>query len=202
MKIASPSVEYYYLQHGFLVAGIDEAGRGCLAGPVVAGVVLLSKNFRFISNVRDSKLLSAKQREELFFKIKDNFTWSVGLATNDEVDKLGIRQATKLAMIRAYYKLPIRPSIILVDGGKSVNKFFINNTYYFAKGDQRFYSIAAASIVAKVYRDKLMNNYHKIFPEYGFDHNKGYGTKNHLDALIKLGPSPIHRRSFKRVIVD
>jgi len=179
------------------IVGIDEAGRGPLAGPVVAACVILDKSFN-ISGVNDSKKISAKKREELYPQIiKNAIDVSVGIASEKEIDSINILQATFLAMKRALGNLKYKPEQILIDGPYSNIKIIpVENII---KGDSLSLSIAAASIVAKVKRDMLMKEYDLIFPQYGFAKHKGYGTKLHVETLKKYKATPIHRQSFKIV---
>lgn len=185
------------------VVGVDEAGRGPLAGPVVAacvlipkGFILKSKNLKFIG---DSKKLTKKQREFLFEKIKNELPeYGVGICDSNSIDKINILQASFLAMKYAIGALKNKPDFIAVDGN-----FIIPNIstkqQAIIKGDEKVFSIAAASILAKVTRDILMMEFHEKYPQYNFDKHKGYGTKLHLEMLKKYGPCPIHRTSFKPV---
>ncbi|WP_347488561.1 ribonuclease HII [Desulfoscipio sp. XC116] len=180
-----------------LIAGVDEAGRGPLAGPVAAGAVILPDDIE-ICGVNDSKQLSNKKRKQLAGQIKEAaLCWSIGLATEEEIEKLNIRNATHLAMARAVNKLKIKPDILLVDG------FLIPDLEIeqqaIVGGDGKSVSIAAASILAKVERDRIMDKYHATYPEYGFDKHKGYGTKQHFEAIMRYGPCPIHRKDFEPV---
>lgn len=176
------------------IAGIDEAGRGPLAGPVVAAAVIFQKNPQ-IPWVNDSKKLTPQIREELFDIIIDkSLCYGVGLADVDEIDKINIYQASLLAMKRALQNLGIRPEHVLVDG-RVFPESDIPATAIIA-GDSLCYSIAAASILAKVTRDRIMCNYDIEYPQYGFAEHKGYSTPGHLDAIEKFGYCPIHRRSF------
>lgn len=177
------------------IAGVDEAGRGPLAGPVVAGAVILPKGV-FIDGVNDSKKLSAKQRERLYDEIYARaLSVGVGIVNHEVIDRINIYQASILAMRKAIEKLTIAPAIVLADG----NSFKHESLRYqnVISGDAKSLTIAAASIIAKVTRDSLMRGYHQQFPAYGFDRHKGYGTKIHLDALRQYGACPIHRRSFR-----
>lgn len=185
------------MKEGFnIIAGIDEAGRGPLAGPVVAAAVLMPLDSDLIK-VKDSKLLSEKQRETLFEKILENcLDHAVGVVESEIIDEINIYQASKLAMLRAVEGLRIKPDYILVDAMKVETKIPQKSL---VKGDLTCYSIAAASIVAKVTRDRLMKDYHQKYPKYGFDSHKGYGTKDHLRALREYGPSEIHRFTYKPV---
>lgn len=180
-----------------LVAGVDEAGRGPLAGPVVAAAVILPKDFRH-DDVRDSKLLTAAKREEMAGLIeKVSLAWATARASEREIEEVNILQATFLAMGRAVEKLSPAPSFLLVDHvtvpGLEMPQRPIT------KGDRLSASIAAASILAKVSRDGIMKEYHERFPRYNFAGNKGYGTAEHRRAIAEHGPCPIHRRTFKGV---
>ena len=183
----------------FFIAGVDEAGRGPLAGPVVAGAVILPNDFPLPSGINDSKKLTAAHRARLFKEIKANshIRWAVGVVDAPEIDKINILQATYLAMKKAVLGLGPEVDFCLVDGlpvhGLPVDHKAI------VKGDSRSYSIAAASIMAKETRDGMMHEYAKKYPEYGFEKHKGYGTKVHNEALLKHGPCPIHRFSFEPV---
>lgn len=176
------------------ICGIDEAGRGPLAGPVVAGAVILPKDCDILY-VNDSKQLSAKKREELYQVItREALAWGVGYATPERIDQINILQATYEAMREAVRSLRVQPDLLLNDAvripGLPMTQVPI------IKGDAKSISIGAASIVAKVTRDRLMEAYDKVYPQYGFGDNKGYGSAGHIEALKKYGPTPIHRRSF------
>jgi ribonuclease HII len=182
-----------------LVAGIDEAGRGPLAGPVVAAAVILSADFS-LRGLNDSKKLSGKIREEFFEKLTQGPTkvlYGIGMADSAEVDRYNILRATHLAMKRAVEALPVQPDHLLIDG-RDVPLFDRRRTAI-VDGDALSRSIAAASVIAKVTRDRLMNSWHAEYPVYDFDHNKGYATAAHLEKLRIHGPCPIHRRSFEPV---
>ena len=188
---------YFWNQNINYIAGIDEAGRGPLCGPVVAACVIFDKNIS-IEGINDSKKLSPKKRKELFIKIKENaIDLSYGIANENEIDEINILQATFLAMKRAVENLKVKPNILLIDGPHS--NFKLIKTKNIIRGDSESISIAAASIIAKVIRDNVMQEYDKIFPNYGFIKNKGYGTKLHIDALNDFKATPIHRKSFKIV---
>ena len=175
------------------IAGIDEVGRGPLAGPVVTAAVILKPNV-LIEGVNDSKKVTEKNREKLFDIITNNcISYGIGMASEKKIDEINILNATKNAMLEALSNLEVVPEHILVDAVKLDTAVPITPLI---KGDAFSFSIAAASIVAKVTRDRLMCAYHEIYPEYGFNKNKGYGTKEHIEALKKYGPSPIHRLSF------
>ena len=176
------------------VCGIDEAGRGPLCGPVVAAAVILKKDDH-IEGVNDSKKLSEKKREELFETIKERaVAWSVGIVDEETIDRINILEATRLAMKKAVEGLSQKPDFALVDAEKKVP---IDVPYSpIIKGDALSESIAAASIIAKVTRDHIVIELDKEYPEYGFAKNKGYGTKEHTDAILKYGLCKAHRRSF------
>lgn len=180
------------------VAGVDEVGRGPLAGPVVAAAVVLSPEEK-IEGLADSKKLTFKKRVELCREIrKKALGIGVGRVGHRLIDRLNIGRANLLAMKKAVEKLPVAPDFLLVDGERNHIESPIPQRGI-SGGDRKCASIAAASIVAKVVRDKIMLRYHKKFPEYGFDLHKGYGTGMHLRKLKELGPCPIHRRSFSPV---
>jgi len=202
------------------VAGLDEAGRGPLAGPVVAAVVMIkmsklnlkSKILNLKSNfkgIKDSKKLTPKKREE-FYKliVKSPFwEWGVGRVSEKVIDKINILEATKLAMVKAVKKLKRKPDFLILDGNftlpaKALAKAGINKSITqksIVKADEKVFSCALASILAKVWRDRIMQRYHRKFPGYGFDKHKGYGTKQHFKMLKKYGPSLIHRLTFTPV---
>lgn len=180
------------------VAGIDEVGRGPLAGPVVAAAVVLPAEID-LPDVRDSKQLSPAQREACSRDILScALDVGIGLVESSEIDRINILQATLRAMALALENLKTPPDYLLIDGPYKLPLSLPQEGI--PKGDQRCLSIAAASIVAKVHRDRLMCDYHKLYPAYGFDSHKGYGTARHLDALCRHGPCPIHRMSFRRVV--
>ena len=179
------------------VTGVDEVGRGPLAGPVVACAVILPENHTIIG-LKDSKKLSKKQRSDLFSIIHKKSTGiGIGIVSRRVIDKINIREATFVAMRIALEDLPITPSFAYIDGEKLDNCEIPNKGVI--KGDSLIDAIKAASIIAKVTRDKIMEDYSLIFPEYDFENNSGYGTKNHMNALRKYKASPIHRKSFKPV---
>ena len=185
--------EKEYSQYDF-ICGIDEVGRGPLAGPVVAGAVVLPKGSRILY-INDSKKLSAKKREELFDIIKEEaVSVGIGMASPERIDEINILQATYEAMRMAIDNLEVRPDVLLNDA-VTIPKIDILQVPII-KGDAKSISIAAASIIAKVTRDRLMVEYDKTMPEYGFASNKGYGSAEHIAALQKYGPTPIHRASF------
>lgn len=176
------------------ICGIDEVGRGPLAGPVVAGAVILPKNCDILY-INDSKQLSEKKREELYDEITEKaIAWAVGIVSPERIDEINILQATYEAMRIAIGELKVQPDILLNDA-VTIPKVDIRQVPII-KGDARSISIGAASIVAKVTRDRMMVMYDEVFPEYGFAGHKGYGSAAHIEALKKYGPTPIHRRSF------
>lgn len=182
------------------ICGVDEAGRGPLAGPVAAGAVILPKDCRILY-LNDSKKLSEKRREELFLEIQEKaVAWKVGFAGPERIDEINILQATYEAMRQAVQGLSVRPDLLLNDAvtipGLGVMQVPI------IRGDAKSVSVAAASILAKVTRDHLMLEYDRLYPEYGFAKHKGYGTAAHIAALKEYGPCPIHRRSFIKKFVS
>ena len=178
------------------IAGIDEVGRGPLAGPVIAAAVILDRK-NIPEGINDSKKIPKAKRILLAEKIKENSIYAYGAASEIEIDEINILQASLLAMKRASDGLSVVPKTTLIDGNFKPD--IKNNTISIIKGDGKSVSIAAASILAKVYRDEIMLKYSKQFPEYGFQTNSGYGTKEHLSALKNYGITPIHRKSFKPV---
>lgn len=183
------------LNSGFeVVCGIDEAGRGPLAGPVYAAAVIFPKG-HIVEGVNDSKKISEKKRDLLFDKIIDECVcYSIGTASEQEIDEINILQATFLAMRRAVAGLEIKPDIALIDGNKKPGLDIAEQTI--VKGDSKSANIAAASIIAKVSRDRYMLEMAEKYPEYQFEKHKGYGTKLHYEMLEKYGISPIHRKTF------
>ncbi len=189
-----------FYHYGKMIAGADEAGRGPLAGPVCAAVCILPQDF-YINGINDSKKISEKRKKELFLEIQYNAVdYAYTFIDNDIIDDINILNATKLALEESLKKLKIKPDFLLTD--------YINNfkTVYpsenIVKGDGLSYSIAAASIIAKVKRDEYMLEMDKVYPQYGFYRHKGYGTKLHIEALKKYGPSPIHRKTFIKNFLD
>jgi ribonuclease HII len=181
------------------IAGIDEAGRGPLAGPVIAAAAILPSGFS-LPGLNDSKQLAENVREEFFEALTTPGTlvcYGIGIAKPEEIDRLNILRATFLAMQRAVAALPVCPNHLLIDG-LPVPAFQHSQTAVVG-GDAKSMSIAAASVIAKVTRDRMMREWHREFPHYDFDHNKGYGTPAHLEGLQIHGPCPIHRRSFEPV---
>ena len=179
------------------VAGLDEVGRGCLAGPVVAAAVIFSPDIH-LPGVRDSKALSSKQREDLNRAIRDKaLAVSVAQVESAEIDRINILKASLKAMAQAVDSLDLRPRALLVDGNQAIPHILPQKTLI--KGDQRSLSVAAASIIAKVFRDSLMEEMHRYYPYYNFAGNKGYATPEHRKAIKLYGCCPIHRRTFKGV---
>jgi ribonuclease HII len=177
------------------VAGVDEVGRGCLAGPVVAAAVILDPS-RYVPRVCDSKTVTPAERETLYRRItRHALSWAVAAAECDEIDRVNIHQASLRAMQRAVLGLTPYPDFVLVDAFRIPDLVMAQRPV--AHGDSRCTAIAAASIVAKVTRDRIMLEHHARDPRYGFDKHKGYATREHLDAMALHGYSPIHRRSFK-----
>ena len=192
--------EEIYINGAKYICGIDEAGRGPLAGPVVVGAVILPEN-SFIEGVNDSKKISEKKRERVYEEIiKEAISYGVGIIDESKIDEINILQATKEGLTESIKELKIIPDIILVDALRGINT--CNIPYKsIIKGDATSYSIAAASIIAKVTRDRLMLKYDEMYPEYGFAKHKGYGTANHISAIKQYGLCPIHRRSFVKKFV-
>ena len=204
----SPTLEYEEAlwKQGFLsVAGIDEAGRGCWAGPVTAGAVILPADpsvLERLSGIRDSKLMTPAERESMFDVVKENAAaWAIGEADNREIDRIGILNATKSAMKQAIGKLGMPPDHLLIDFVR-LHDVTIPQTGI-KHGDMLSLSIACASVLAKVTRDRWMRTTAaELYPQYGFEKHKGYGTKQHQEALEKYGPCPLHRMSFRPLASD
>ena len=183
----------------FFIAGMDEAGRGPLAGPMVAAIAIMPLD-DIIEGVDDSKKVSEKKREKLYDLIREKaIAYKIVAVDEKTIDEINILEATKKAMYECIDTLAIKPDVVLVDAVKLKAKV---PTRPIIKGDALSYSIAAASILAKVYRDRLMREYDAVYPGYGFIKHKGYGTKDHIDALKSLGPCPIHRKTFITHFVD
>jgi len=186
-KLHSEGIKY--------IAGIDEAGRGPLAGPVVVGIVIMKPD-SFIEGINDSKKISEKKREKLYEQITNEaIAWGVGIVDQREIDEINILNATKKALNMAITGLETKPERILVDALEKIDTCGIPYTSVI-KGDAKIYSIAAASIIAKVTRDRIMQEYDEVYPEYGFAGHKGYGTSKHIQAIKEYGPCPLHRKSF------
>jgi ribonuclease HII len=198
LKIKKTYSKVDWRTFGFLlVAGLDEAGRGCLAGPVYAAAVILPPDFE-LQGLTDSKLLTSEKRYELALQIKLGATaWAVGTASVEEIEKINILQASLLSMRRAVEALKLTPELLLIDGNQRVGGVWRQETLI--KGDLRCMPISAASILAKTERDLFMSELHEQFPHYGLDLHKGYPTPIHKQAIIKHGPAPIHRRTFSGV---
>lgn len=198
MTFADFSLETPLWSQGFnLICGIDEVGRGCFAGPVVAGAVIFPPNSNLIDGIADSKLLKPSKREDLAKEIKDKAeAWAVGEISVEDINKFGIGQATQMAFSKAAENLKKAADFFLIDAFyvKSLDKLKQKPV---PGGDRISASIAAASIIAKVYRDDLMQKLHMNFPDYGFDKHKGYGTNFHRQMIKKFGLSDLHRKSFK-----
>lgn len=190
------SYEKQFWQKDELVAGVDEVGRGPLAGPVVTAAVIIDHNFDLLE-VNDSKKLSPEKRLQLYPKIlSEAVSVGIGVKSAAVIDQINIYEADRQAMAQAVKALDVKPNALLVD---AMNVPVDLPQIELIKGDAKSNSIAAASIVAKVFRDKLMDDYDKIYPQYGFPRNAGYGTKEHIDAVKKYGPTPIHRKTFAPV---
>lgn len=190
----------YLVNDKLILAGTDEAGRGPLAGPVVAAAVILPTDF-YDERINDSKKLSTSLRNELFSVIKkDALAYAYTIISHKKIDKINILQASLLAMKRSVEKLKIQPNIILVDGNKSFQ--YDAKVVPIVKGDSKSLSIASASIIAKVVRDKLMNSHSKKYPYYGWQSNKGYPTKEHINAVLKYGACSLHRKTFLKKIFE
>ena len=180
-----------------ILAGVDEVGRGSLIGPVYAAAVILNKSINK-KLLKDSKSLSKKKREELYSYIKKNSIWAIGQSSVKEIEKLNILNASLLAMKRAILKLTKKPSLVLIDGNRlpDLKNYKLE---YVIRGDQKIPSISAASIIAKVSRDRFITTLSKQFNNYGWDTNSGYGTKEHLRAIKKLGITEYHRKTFSPI---
>jgi ribonuclease HII len=192
-KLYSGNIEY--------ICGIDEAGRGPLAGPVVVGAVIMPKD-SFIEGVNDSKKVSEKKREKLYDEITENaIAWSVGIVDQKTIDEINILNATKLALKKALEGLKQRPDIIMVD---ALDKMDTLGIPYISviKGDAKIYSISAASIIAKVTRDRIMREWDEVYPMYGFAKHKGYGTADHIKAIKENGPCMLHRETFIKNFIN
>lgn len=190
----------YLLNGKQILAGTDEAGRGPLAGPVVAAAVILPTDF-YDDRINDSKKLSASMRDELFGVIKKNaLAYAYTIISHKKIDEINILKASLLAMKKSVEKLKIQPNIILVDGNKSFT--YNAEVITIVKGDSKSPSIASASIIAKVVRDRLMENHAKDYPNYGWLTNKGYPTKEHINAVLKYGACSLHRKTFLMKIFE
>lgn len=203
MKYPDAKLEEKLWQKGFrYVLGVDEAGRGPLAGPVVVGAVLIENPKQVVENVRDSKKMTKKQREQAFVEIQEKSTaFGIGIVDAKEIDRVGIKEAVKEAMILAVSevekKIKKKVDYIISDG--AVYLLDDHKMMSISRGDLNHYSIAAASVLAKVTRDMIMEEYSKKYPNYGFEKHMGYGTKVHLDAISKHGICDIHRKSYEPI---
>ena len=198
VETAMEDWEHQLRQQGYrTVAGVDEAGRGPLAGPVVAGAIVLPENGDF-EGLNDSKKLSEAQRDYFYEKLTESTpNWSVAVVEVGVIDEINILQAARLAMKQAVENLSVCPDMVLVDGNREIAVGMEQKTL--VGGDRRCLSIAAASVLAKVTRDRLMQDLHRRFPGYGFDRHKGYGTELHRARIAELGPCLEHRKTFKGV---
>jgi ribonuclease HII len=196
MKVYIPKLEFEnkYLELGYqYIAGVDEVGRGPLAGPVVCASVIMDLS-NIIEGIDDSKKVSEKKREMLYDKIIENaVSYSICEVSPEEIDRINILEATKKCMKNAVLGLKTQPSVVLVDAVKLDLPYKVEPII---KGDLKSYTIGAASILAKVYRDRLMKEYGEKFPGYGFERNAGYGTKEHIEKIKEIGPCQIHRKTF------
>ena len=191
--------EFYQNEMNF-ICGIDEAGRGPLAGPVVVASVIMPKD-SMIEGVNDSKKVSEKKRESIYEQIiEEAISYGVGIVGQEEIDELNILNATKKALTMSLQELKVRPDMILVDALEKIDTLQIPYQSII-KGDAKSYSIAAASIIAKVTRDRIMRQWDEVYPQYGFLGHKGYGTKAHIEAIKEYGICPLHRRSFVKNFV-
>lgn len=181
-----------------VVAAVDEAGRGPLAGPIAVAAVVATGNLKSLKNIRDSKKLSEKQREEWFKILKNHFECRVAMVGPQVIDRIGINPATRLAISRLLRRFNKKPDLVILDGALSAPCSYNQQTI--VKGDEKIPLISAASIIAKVSRDRKMRRFHKTHPEYCFDKHKGYGTKAHYRAIKKNGLLEIHRRSFLKTL--
>ena len=198
MKCPTINFEKQALAKGYKsIIGIDEAGRGSWAGPVVAAAVYFYPKIIRPTGITDSKLLTAAQRDQYYVWLKNNARFGVGIVSSRVVDRIGIVPATKRAMAQAVKKLKLKPDYLLIDAVK-LPELAIDQLPLI-KGDQKSWSIAAASIIAKVTRDRLMVKFHQQYPQYHFDRHKGYGTKLHMQSLSQYGVCPIHRLSYRPV---
>ena len=193
-------IEQLLWQNGYrFIAGIDEAGRGPLAGPVVAAAVVFEPG-KLIEGVRDSKQLSEKKREALYQVIVNEcLAYGIGIVSPEEIDRINIRNATFKAMRKALGAMKQVPDFLLIDGEELPDSLYPQEAI--VGGDDKSFTIAAASILAKVTRDRLMREYHLQYPQYHFDRHKGYGTQLHREMILKYGPSPIHRKSFLKKLL-
>ena len=198
MSLPDFDAETRLIRKGYnVIAGVDEVGRGCIAGPVTAAAVILNPQ-KIPSGLNDSKKLNLKNREKIFQSIQDTCTFCVAHSSVEEIDQINILQAALLSMKRAILGLRIKPDFVLIDGNKNPEGLE-SNFETIIKGDSKSLSIAAASIVAKITRDRIMSRLDKEFPGYNWSQNAGYPTKMHKSAILDIGITPYHRRSFKPV---
>ena len=198
MSLPDFDIETRLIRKGYkAIAGVDEVGRGCIAGPVTAAAVILNPQ-KIPSGLNDSKKLNMKNREKIFQSIQDTCTFCVAHSSVEEIDQINILQASLLSMKRAILGLRIKPDFVLIDGNKNPEGLE-SNFETIIKGDSKSLSIAAASIVAKITRDRIMSRLDKEFPGYNWSQNAGYPTKMHKSAILDIGITPYHRRSFRPV---
>ena len=198
MSLPNFDLETRLIRKGYkAIAGVDEVGRGCIAGPVTAAAVILNPQ-KIPSGLNDSKKLNLNNREKIFQSIQDTCTFCVAHSSVEEIDQINILQAALLSMKRAILGLRIKPDFVLIDGNKNPEGLE-SNFETIIKGDSKSLSIAAASIVAKITRDRIMSRLDKEFPGYNWSQNAGYPTKMHKSAILDIGITPYHRRSFKPV---
>jgi len=195
-------IDKSYFKKGYnYICGIDEAGRGPLAGPVVVAAVIMPKD-SMIEGVNDSKKVSEKKREKLYeLIIEEAISYSVGIVDQNEIDRINILNATKAGLTEAVRTLKVKPELILVDALTNIDTCGVPYQSII-KGDAKSYSIAAASIIAKVTRDRIMKECDKVYPQYGFEKHKGYGTAAHISAIKENGLCPLHRLSFVKNIIN
>ncbi len=195
-------IDKSYFKEGYnYICGIDEAGRGPLAGPVVVAAVIMPKD-SMIEGVNDSKKVSEKKREKLYeLIIEEAISYSVGIVDQNEIDRINILNATKAGLTEAVRTLKVKPELILVDALTNIDTCGVPYQSII-KGDAKSYSIAAASIIAKVTRDRIMREWDKVYPQYGFERHKGYGTAAHISAIKENGLCPLHRLSFVKNIIN
>lgn len=195
-------IDKSYFKEGYnYICGIDEAGRGPLAGPVVVAAVIMP-NDSMIEGVNDSKKVSEKKREKLYeLIIEEAISYSVGIVDQNEIDRINILNATKAGLTEAVRTLKVKPELILVDALTNIDTCGVPYKSII-KGDAKSYSIAAASIIAKVTRDRIMREWDKVYPQYGFEKHKGYGTAAHISAIKENGLCPLHRLSFVKNIIN
>ena len=195
-------IDKSYFKEGYnYICGIDEAGRGPLAGPVVVAAVIMPKD-SMIEGVNDSKKVSEKKREKLYeLIIEEAISYSVGIVDQNEIDRINILNATKAGLTEAVRTLKVKPELILVDALTNIDTCGVPYKSII-KGDAKSYSIAAASIIAKVTRDRIMREWDKVYPQYGFEKHKGYGTAAHISAIKENGLCPLHRLSFVKNIIN